>query len=47
MIVYLANKTRFREAPVPPEAESHQIVAEVEVRATVMNHLEQILSFST
>ncbi len=34
------------KAPVPPEAASHQIVAEVEVRATAMNHLEQILSFS-
>jgi hypothetical protein len=35
------------KAPVPPEAESHQIVSEVEARTTAMNHLEQILSFST
>jgi hypothetical protein len=34
------------KAPVPSEAESHQIVAEVEARTTAMNHPEQILSFS-
>ncbi len=34
-------------APVPPEAESRQIVAEGEARTAAMNHLEKILSFST
>ena len=28
------------KAPVPPEAESHQIVAEVEARTTAIDHLE-------
>jgi hypothetical protein len=33
-------------APLPPEAEQHQIIADVAARATVMNLLEQIPSFS-
>ncbi len=35
------------KSPVPPEAESQQIVDEAEARTTVMKQLEQILSFST
>jgi len=39
------SQIQIVKTPVPPDAEKHQIVAEVEARTTVMNHLEKILSF--
>lgn len=37
---------QLMEVPIPPEAESRQIVAEFEARTTAMNDIEQILIFS-
>ncbi len=34
------------KAPLPPLDEQHPIVAEIKVRPTALNHLEQILNFS-